>query len=401
MSAMVSPAGRYYRPELDIVRFVAFLLVFLAHTMPRVPDPRIDAVLKGFAPVLYACSGALGYGLSIFFTLSAFLICELLLREREATGTVAAKEFYLRRILRIWPLYYLGLAIGVAVAFLPGADHGSFARLGWFVIFMGAWETAAHGWLLNPMFSLWSISVEEQFYLLVPIGAKYLNRKFLYGFCLLIIAGANLRLLHMVSVHASSDRIWADSLVQFECFAAGMLLCLALRGRMPRIKGWQRLTVLAAGWCCLMLAGGGLVFVTQRGDAPATGWFLMCEFALASLGSVLLILGFLGVNPKVLPAWVVYLGRISFGLYVFHGLAVEVVGRIFPPAGPHGVLEYSLRIVLAFCLTVLAALASYRFFELPFLRLKQKHAIIESQPIAEHFGPGPMPATREVAIAWE
>jgi peptidoglycan/LPS O-acetylase OafA/YrhL len=76
------PASHYYRPELDVVRFLAFLLVFVHHTLPSGKDPRIIHLLKGFAPALDSITDACGYGLSLFFTLSAFLICELLLRER-------------------------------------------------------------------------------------------------------------------------------------------------------------------------------------------------------------------------------------------------------------------------------------------------------------------------------
>jgi peptidoglycan/LPS O-acetylase OafA/YrhL len=284
MSAMVKTARRYYRPELDVVRFLAFFLVFLAHTRPAFPDPRISAALKGLAPVLYSCFGAYKYGLSVFFTLSAFLICQLLLAERKTTGTVSAKKFYFRRILRIWPLYYLGLALGAAFAFIPGGNPGSAARLGWFVIFMGAWESATHGWLLNPMFSLWSVSVEEQFYLFAPLSVKYLSQKALYGFCALIVAGANGRIIYLVSAHASADRIWADAFVQFECFGAGILLCLLLRGKIPVLRGWQRLALLAAGWCALVFAGRELQSADAGCNPVLASMSVILELGLASVG---------------------------------------------------------------------------------------------------------------------
>ena len=91
--------ARYYRPELDVLRLAAFLLVFCNHRndVARVsPDYPVMAA--------FALIGV--FGVPVFFLLSAFLITELLNRELESVGTVHVKAFYVRRILRIWPLYY-------------------------------------------------------------------------------------------------------------------------------------------------------------------------------------------------------------------------------------------------------------------------------------------------------
>src|ERR1035437_2502792 len=245
---------RFYRPELDVVRFIAFSLVFLFHVLPHVPGPRAASALKSFIPIFYALSSACRFGLTLFFTLSAFLICELLLREREAAGTVYVKQFYIRRILRIWPLYYFALAIGMFVAFLPGGDRGSALYIGWSAIFIGAWFTILHGSTSNPMNPLWSISIEEQFYLFAPWVVKYFNRKSLYGFCLFLLLVANSLTFYLGKVRSSGDAVWLNSLVQFECFAAGILLCLVLGGRPPRIHGGQRLIPLAGSVFCWFVA---------------------------------------------------------------------------------------------------------------------------------------------------
>lgn len=133
------------------------------------------------------------------------------------------------------------------------------------------------------------------------------------------------------------------------------------------------------------------VFVLRNGFIHRSGnpgsLQLICAYALASLGCVLLLVAFLGVDAKLLPRWAVYLGRISFGLYVYHRFAlyiasalplecletVKVPVRIFLKAG--------LLIGLPFGLTVLMATVSYRYFEMPFLKMKKRHSLIESQPI--------------------
>jgi peptidoglycan/LPS O-acetylase OafA/YrhL len=130
MEAGYKSAGRFYRPELDVVRFLAFFFVFLHHALPDGHDPRVAMLSGGILRILDATANACGFGMSLFFTLSAFLICELLLRERQAIDTVEVKQFYIRRILRIWPLYYLALALGAVVALLPGGHPHDIVAMG-------------------------------------------------------------------------------------------------------------------------------------------------------------------------------------------------------------------------------------------------------------------------------
>jgi peptidoglycan/LPS O-acetylase OafA/YrhL len=391
MQATGAARSRFYRPELDVVRFLAFLLVYLVHTLPSTRDPRVAHLLKGLGPAFDAIGDACGFGLSLFFALSAFLICELLLRERQATGDVGIKQFYIRRILRIWPLYYLGLAIGVAVALLPGGSHAEIAKMGWFAIFLGAWYCAIYGWLHSPANVLWSISVEEQFYLFAPWMIKCLGRKSLYGFCLALLLIANTWLFYLGKVNATHFNIWANSFIQFECFAAGILLCLLLRGRLPSLAAWHRIALLAIGFACWFFACYGLhAFFGSYGGRNPGSWPLIFGWALAALGCVLLLLAFLGLDEKLLPGWAIYLGRISFGLYVFHQFVIDLTDRLIirnVVALNHPVLNalkgpiYLLNLVLTLGLTILIASLSYRYFETPFLRMKKRHSVIESQPI--------------------
>jgi len=356
----------------------------LFHIFPDGRDPRIDHLLKGLAPVFYATVPTGRYGLSLFFTLSSYLICELLLREREATGTIGVKQFYIRRILRIWPLYYLGLALGVAVALLPGGDHGDIAEIAWFACFMGSRYTALHGWTSNPIFPLWSISVEEQFYLFAPWIMKFFNRKSLCGLCATLIVVANARLYFLGTVAANDSYIWSDSLVHFECFAVGILLCLAVRSRVCRIAIWQRLLLIAAGWSCWLYACDCLHSNFEYASANPGSWSLMGGYALGALGASLMLLASLGTSPKLLPRRFIYLGRISYGLYVYHEFAIYITTRfILRQASRIEAPILLLKISIELGLTILMAALSYRFFETPFLKMKNRHEVIKSEPILD------------------
>jgi peptidoglycan/LPS O-acetylase OafA/YrhL len=336
--------------------------------------------------VLSAALGACGFGLSLFFTLSAFLIGELLLRERAAVGTVRVKEFYIRRILRIWPLYYLCLALGVAWAFRMDPHGSDFAFLGWSAVFMGAWYVIIYWFTANPFYVLWSISVEEHFYLFVPWVIKYFDRTKLFAFCAFLVAAANGWLYFLGQTSLRTSRIWTNSFVQFECFASGILLCLFLRGRLPRFTRWQRFGVLVGGWICWLFASPRLNMM-RAADVNPGSWLLISGYALSMLGSALVITAFLGIKPTFIPGWAVYLGRISYGLYAFHELALRCTAHLL--ARPHGifglhipVIENSLtRASSALALTTLLAAVSYRYFEAPFLKLRKRHSTIESQPI--------------------
>jgi peptidoglycan/LPS O-acetylase OafA/YrhL len=169
-------------------------------------------------------------------------------------------------------------------------------------------------------------------------------------------------------------------------------LCLVLRGRLPRIAAWQRMALIFLGFALWFYSCFELhTRFDSTGIQNPGAWPLIFGYALASLGCVILLVAFLGADQKLFPPWAVYLGRISFGLYVFHEFAIYTTG--------HFIIDYvatlknpimaSLKApillltdVLTLGLTILMAALSYRYLETPFLKLKKRHTAIESQPIA-------------------
>jgi peptidoglycan/LPS O-acetylase OafA/YrhL len=372
---------RFYRPELDVVRFMAFSLVFINHALPRSIDSRTDAFSGNIAHLLVTFGGVSSFGLSLFFTLSAYLIGELLLRERDASGDVRVKQFYIRRILRIWPLYFAGIFIGVFVSVSFAGWSLAFSWAAWSALMLGNWFVGSHSFGGGPMGVLWSISVEEQFYLFAPWLIKRLNRMRLGIFCFALILLSDLQLFHFGRIRIYDFSVWTNSLVQFQNFAAGLLLCILLHGRIPKAATWLRFTLIGACLCCWYFACY-YFGVHYQGDINPGSWSLVAGYGLATLGCVLLLLSFLGLNPSVLPNWAIYLGKISFGLYVFHDLAMWATGGIF--RAHHVSLGSGIALAKGGCaitLTVSIAALSYRFFETPFLKLKKGHEVVESRPI--------------------
>lgn len=366
---------RFYRPELDAVRFLAFLAVFASHTIPRQPGPHSHAAHFTLATVIGSVSSAGSYGVCLFFTLSAYLICELLLREREQTANLHISAFYKRRILRIWPLYFLGLTIGCVFA-IANAQLSQLPRFGAYALLMGNWYEVLFGFQENPLNVLWSISVEEQFYLFSPWLLQRLTRRSLAIFCGALIVTANLVLYTQGVRHPDGwDLIWRNSFVQFQMFAIGMLLSLYLRHRVPRLRIVIRLMLLCTGPGCWFCA----VYFLHLGETVTSPLKLLFAYALCTAGCLSVLVGALGFPAKWIPASMVWLGKISFGLYVYHAIALHLLGHI-PKAHSPALLVLE-RFVAPFVLTVAMAAVSYRFFETPFLRKKRHLEVVASRPV--------------------
>jgi peptidoglycan/LPS O-acetylase OafA/YrhL len=348
-------ATRFYRPELDVIRFIAFLTVFLHHAMPGYGG-RISSSI----------ANAMAFGLCLFFVLSAYLITTLLLREKHVTGTIALAAFYKRRMLRIWPLYYAALLVGA----LWSVHLKAFGeRRAWFIaaLLMGGNVIPWTGIVGH----LWSISVEEQFYVLWPSLAKRLRTHQLVAIALLMIFISNATLAHFGSIHADTYvRVWSNSFVQFGMFATGILLAIYDSKYKRQLSNPMRvLTFLfvPAAWFVA-------TFFLQIKGPMARGPISLCTgYALVAVSCALLIASFFGLNKW--PRWVIYMGKISYGLYVFHYPLISLIEH----AVPH--LSKLTQGAIALVTTSLMAHLSYRYFESPFLRLKERFEIIRSRPV--------------------
>ena len=383
-SSQAPPELRGYRPELDVVRFLAFFFVFLHHLLR---SPQVVADWGGFLGFLgpeswrvrLALAEACGCGLPLFFALSAYLITDILLREREKTGAVSIRRFYIRRILRIWPLYFTGIAVGVGIALLLHR-RGDVVGFLWYLLFAGNIYCGLFGWPLNPMTALWSISIEEQFYLVWPWLMRFARRRMLPWCALALIAVANVRIFWMGQHHIATEvTVWTDSLVELEMFAAGILLALFRE----TLAKWSKLPLKG-----IVLLGPVLWFAAsfwfgakepENVGLPASGMGLMAGYGLIALGCVCILQGFCWMRSDAMPRWAVKLGKISYGLYVFHVLSIEFAEAVLH--GLSGAAHLLATGALAMVITVSIAAISYEYLESPFLRLKQRFEILHTRPI--------------------
>jgi peptidoglycan/LPS O-acetylase OafA/YrhL len=372
----------YYRPELDALRFFAFFCVFLFHLLDYVP---IDVKVQ---PLVVAVCTAGAFGVPVFFLLSSFLIVELLLREREQTGDIHIKSFYVRRILRIWPLYFAVFYGLIALGyFLPNVATKDYRAWIAFTFFAGNWFIMRHGWIAGPIDPLWSIAVEEQFYIAVPLLSKVGGRKLLAGISIVLVIVSYITSVHYARlIYSGESGQWVNSWFQFQFFAAGALLAIVLHGRVPRWSVSVRVMgfVLAVScWIYAVLGPGVKSYDAHTTVAGGVGGWL-----LVLVGTVLFFLTALGMPERYVPGWLTYLGRISYGLYMFHSLCFYLIFHLlrpklelrFGPVSWSPMMAGIVGSVLVLALTIGMAGISYRFFERPFLKLKERFAFVKSRP---------------------
>lgn len=393
--------SRFYYPELDAIRLFLFFGVWSYHALPRdVAFYTARHVPLVIASAITTVIRAGMCSLDVFFVLSAYLITELLLREREANGTLDLKTFYVRRLLRIWPLYFfmIGLA-GIFSIFDKTQALGLSSALA-FLLFAGNWAIVLNGYSGSPamIVPLWSVSFEEQFYLLWPLVLRRASRALIYTICIgLFTIGAAIRLILLLR-HSGFVTLWYNSFVRVDSIVCGIVLATVLHCRpAPRFGRNRRLLLLFAGVTCWLIVAAfcGLYYVTP----PLLGG--MVGFPLMSLGAVALFLTVFGSSDDGIP-WMkhpalLYFGKISYGLYAYHILALRASYYLF--SHYHRSYRLTLTDICALAITFILAATSFKLLESPFLRLKQRRfTYIPSGPPIESVEPAQreMPEARSV-----
>jgi peptidoglycan/LPS O-acetylase OafA/YrhL len=367
--------SRFYHPELDILRFFAFLGVFCHHALPHDVSFYSALGVPHIVGTVLASAGATGaFGVDLFFVLSAYLITELLLREKELLGTLDLKAFYVRRVLRIWPLYFFFLLLAVGMTyFVAGQQLGWRATLA-FTFLSGNWWIVFRGFPSSIIFPLWSVSIEEQFYLLWPVAARRVKASGMAAIAITMLVVATLSRFYLVQHGSTESQIWCNTFARLDPIAIGILAAVLLRGGAPR---WT-LTGRAAAF----LSGATMLFtaavVCQVKADPLTTARVVVGYPLAALGAVLVLFATLTSQKMFAKSAFVYLGKVSYGLYVFHILGL-MLSDLIVPGGYSRFGLYLLKISVALAITIGLAAASFRWLEHPFLLLKSRFTLIPSR----------------------
>lgn len=335
-------------PALDGLRAIAVFIVIVYHF--------------GFTSV----PGDLG--VTAFFVLSGFLITWLLLQEYSKRGSISLGQFYIRRTFRIAPAYYGFLFLIYIEEQLRGYHWDVLLTISGFLNFVNYYN-AFNGHPGTAIAHAWSLGVEQQFYLLWPLllgaiihgGAKSTALVIASTVCLI----AGWRSVAYLYLGASSSYVYNAFETRFDSLAIGCLLAVCCR------LGWfETASMTVSRHIFFPVAILGLLLYSRIGGSD--GYHYSVGFTVDSLLIAILIIQLLSLSNRTLWSWIdhptmVYLGRISYSLYLYHVLALGISRRLISDSL---VIEFTTSLILC----VLIASASYWLIERPFLRLRDQFA---------------------------
>jgi peptidoglycan/LPS O-acetylase OafA/YrhL len=320
-------------PGVDTFRFCAFINVFLFHATTQ---------------------WSAGYlGVQLFFVLSSFLLTYLALNEINSTGHFSRFSFFLRRAVRIYPLYFMVVAVSFYVLPVIAGSIGrtvSLPESKWmYWTFLSNFDSQDHIFALK---FLWSISVEEQFYILF-IALSFFFKKNIYipVAALVLLSFGSPYISHIAGV---SD--YHNPLTYFADFGIGML---AAKLYFDRHALLNNINLLIAS-----LFSGGVVMVSFW--FPAFDRIFNASFAVFAASFLLLIIYVLQQKRyrRLLPSFTEFLGRYTYGLYVYSGFVLTFAGLLVSTSNGY------LLVLIEFSILLVISVISYHIFEKRFLELK-------------------------------
>ena len=359
---------KLYFPELDGLRFLAFLLVFVHHSS------------------LFSKLRTNGWiGVDLFFVLSSFLFTKLLIAEYYKTNTISFKKFYLRRIFRIWPIYFLFIGFSFTLYLLSKGQitNNIGIRIFGLFAFSDNIMTAIYGWNPMPFIAhLWTIAYEEQFYVFVPIiiflliRSSFKTKVIFITSIYILFSGIRLAL---IANNVTSTVLYVLPITHFESIIMGMVI--GFGGYDFLLEKIKPLIIGLIG--ILFFALLYLPYLVDTSDGNITSYWDLLHYSLIGISTSLVI--FSVSNSKLLKkifskSLFVFLGKRSYGLYVYHSLGIAVGSYLIAHSSilPSNSL---VSFIYSFSFTVIVSIISYKFIETPFLKLKKKFEVIKSRPI--------------------
>ncbi|MEM9546194.1 MAG: acyltransferase [Bacteroidota bacterium] len=369
---------KIYFPNLNGLRFIAAFLVLIYHLEQLKATFGLESYWDSVP--FYAIIGKLG--VILFFVLSGFLITFLLLVEEQNFDSINVKNFYIRRILRIWPLYLF--IIVLALLLLPqcstfteysyGREFSQF-NYEWVIIsilyllFLPNLVLAVFG-LIPYASHTWSIGTEEQFYLFWPLLLRYIKKNRARFMVLIVLFYVTVNLFLSTSY---SDFIPLVNMIRafwktipFDCMAIGGLYAIMLFRKNKMLDFILRNDVFYSTIivvCILLLNGVYIPYLHYEIYSFLFG-LIIINFAANKKSHISLENRFLN-----------YLGKISYGLYMYHPIGIVLALQLCLSTGVHS--NYVIYPLSTIVTTIIAAL-SYKYFETYFLQFKDRFSSIIS-----------------------
>ena len=365
-----------YFKELNSLRFIGFIGIFFGHVFfsnnPEVINSKLYATLFSYAKILGFIS------IDSFFVLSSFLITWKALEEIKFTSKFQFKNFLIRRSLRIWPLYFLIVFIGFSLEYFKSyyfLEAEKLPSLWNFVLFILNYNIIENGYnFLFFMVFMWSISVEEQFYVFWAITIKWFN-KYLFGISFLIIFVSLLFRIYFINDSLSLNFHTASALGNF---GIGALTAILAFKHTHFISKLQSLTKNKILFFYVTI----FTFFILMPTLLENEFFIVIQRVLFSIFFSFIILEQTYCENSIVKVsrikYFNFFGKISYGLYCYHGIMITIVlhmSGLLPDSLLNNLLLFP---VLIFISTLLISYFSFRFYEAKFLKFKSKFSFLLS-----------------------
>ncbi|MHB8260748.1 MAG: acyltransferase family protein [Bacteroidia bacterium] len=361
-----------YFSGLNGLRAIAAIAVVFSHTTIELDQFGLNSFIFGkFSNGNPKSTLLAGFGVSIFFALSGFLITYLLLEEKKAKE-INIKNFYIRRILRIWPLYYLYLLLSILTSLIFDLPFEIKYLL--FYIFLLANVPSIFGGIIKLLAHYWSLGVEEQFYSFWPWVIKKSNSilKVTTLICLsLILLKCGLKFNDIYLFQGKMKWMYQIiNVTRFHCMLIGAIgAILYFQNNSLFLRIINNLISQAISWLVILLIAINKFPIT----------FLDNEFI--SVITVFLIIGQIQKTNKIINLDIPFfnfIGKISYGIYVIHPLIIFYLSKVMIFSDKSNTFNYMLVYFSVFLTTIILAYLSYEFFEKRFLSLKEKYSTIKT-----------------------
>ncbi len=362
----MSESSKYYFSQLDSIRGISVLAVFFLHAIH--PDPGTGF----FTKMIYYFHANLFLGLDVFFILSSFLLTWLGINEYKLKGNFSFINYFIRRVLRIWPLYILLMIFSfIIVPYVAVYYHMpvSLPPAYYYLFFISNFYLEGHVYFLR---FLWTLSVEEQFYLFWGFCLVLFQKRMML--CVLFLAATSIAYT-VYAVQTNAD-VYYNTLIYLFDFAVGILSAALMHRGSYIVKAFKKMTIVNNILFLLLLPAFFIVIFCITYFAPnLLGYWedIIMRYVFIIYTGFFIIDQM--VNEKVFlklksQRFLIYTGKISYGLYCFHGIVLTF-----------GLLALQkLQIKMPALVTVFLLLAvnyiisaiSYQYIEKPFLLLKNK-----------------------------
>lgn len=374
---------RTYFNNFDALRFIAAIVIVFAHAIEGwigwfEPDQIIDSFTDpvthqesvfGHHAMIFIKN--LGIGVDLFFVLSGFLITYLLVQEKQRFAKISIPNFFLRRTFRIWPVFYLLIALGPAIVKWTQQSYQPDYLMN--ALFLGNFDAINRQQFLMPFAHFWSICVEEHFYIFWPFVVAFVPWKRLPAVMLgIVLLSIGFRAYTFYALDNNALQMYLNTLSRIDVLIFGAMLgyFYAQKPFTFTLPIWLRWT--------LFLALAALMFATPIYEINNVFAAMFKKYLYVGI-IILLLLDFqFGTNRKLRPVAnpvFSYLGKCSYGIYMYSNILITII--VVQIMWRFHINNMWAFLFFNFALTILISIVSFELFEKRIVKWSHRFRVLK------------------------